>query len=151
MRLKRIILPLVFSGISLGALYAYREYHRSNLDIFDVRPDYQLQDTALLKAFLDNEQTAGQKFIGKVVVVAGVVRAIAVDKPGNGSIVLGKSAAGSSVTCMLDSNYLAGCQGIDTGRTATLKGVVVGFNKDETGLLGSDVQLIRCVRIKKDP
>lgn len=147
MRIKKIILPLALSGISIGALYAYREYSRSNIDISNVSPDYQVQDTTLLNAFLHNEQAAGKKFVGKVVSVSGVVRGVELNKPGNSSVVLGQGPAGSSVTCILDSNYIAMGHGIETGHTATLKGVVVGFNRDETGLLGSDVQLVRCVRI----
>lgn len=151
MRIKRIILLLVAFGMSLAALYAYREYHRSNKDILNVPPAYKLQDTALLNAFLLNELSAGEKFIGKVVSVSGVVRSVDLDRPGNSSIVLGKGPVGPSITCILDSNYISTGRGIATGDTASLKGVVVGFNRDETGLLGSDVQLVRCVRNKPNP
>jgi hypothetical protein len=34
---------------------------------------------------------------------------------------------------------------LQQGAVITIKGAITGFSKDETGLLGSDVQLNRCV------
>jgi hypothetical protein len=64
---------------------------------------------------------------------------------GAGTIVLGDTTDMSGVRCVLDSSANSMTASLQQGAVITVKGAITGFNKDETGLLGSDVQLNRCV------
>ena len=65
---------------------------------------------------------------------------------GTGTIVLGDTTDMSAVRCILDSSTAHSITGsLQKGKVITVKGAITGFNKDETGMLGSDVQLNRCV------
>jgi tRNA_anti-like len=61
------------------------------------------------------------------------------------TVVMGDTADMSSVRCLIDSMHVEGVSGLQRGATVTIKGALTGFKKDETGLLGSDVELNRCV------
>jgi len=144
-RIKKILLSLFIAGAALAALYAYKEYHRTNKDLSATTPDYYVRDTALIDAFLSAEEAATKKYTGRLVAVEGVVKEIGKDEKGHFTIVLGERAGHSSIRCAMDSSHEAAIPSPGTGQVMVLKGLLIGFNRDETGLLGSDVQLTRCV------
>lgn len=61
------------------------------------------------------------------------------------SIVLGDTTGMSAVRCVLDSAFMNAGAAVNRGMVITVKGAITGFKKDDTGLLGSDVELNRCV------
>lgn len=130
--------------IAIGALYIWREYNRTVHSLYDVKPDYLVNATALINEFVTDETTANEKYQNKILSVKGTVKKV--DSAGAADIVvLGDTADMSSVRCLLDSNTTFAGASLQRGDVVTIKGAIIGFNKDETGLLGSDVQLNRCV------
>jgi DNA polymerase II small subunit/DNA polymerase delta subunit B len=137
-----IVLPLLLV-IAASAWYIYKEYNRTHKDTASLKPDYSLQASELIKEFGDNEQASNKKYWDKVIEVYGAVKEISHDEKGIYTIVLGDTAAMSSVRCSIDSTHSTEAVTVLKGNTITVKGICTGFNDDE--LLGSDVILVRCI------
>lgn len=146
---KKIILIAVLLVLAAVGIYAYREYHRTNTDLASVEADYTVQATDLANEFMTNDSAADSKYRNKILSVQGVVKGV--DKAeGDCTIVLGDTTdMAPSVRCMLDSTHTALGTAFKKGDKVVIKGAITGFKKDETGLLGSDVELNRCVIDKK--
>lgn len=141
---KRIIIGGIVVVIMVAAVYAWYEYNRTVEGLSDVRADYSVNATALINEFVSNEESASKKYLNKILSVKGTIKSIEAGE-GAGTIVLGNTTDMSGVRCVLDSSAHSMAGSLQQGAVITIKGAITGFNKDETGLLGSDVQLNRCV------
>jgi hypothetical protein len=134
------VLGVGLSVISIGALHVLKEYNRKPVNVTIVKPDFEVTDSALIAEFENSEKHAIEKYSGKIILIKGVIRKI--EKNSNTYIFsLGKPFSVSSVHCTIDSTQDAG--NWSEGRHITVKGVFVGFTRDE--LLGSDIILNRCI------
>ena len=141
--MKKIILIVVLVIVGIGALYLWREYNRTVEGLADTNADYSVNATQLISEFENNETAANKKYQNKIVAVKGMFKKLE-GNGGTGIVVLGDTNALSAVRCVLDST-VTGITALQPGSAITIKGAITGFNKDETGLLGSDVQLNRCI------
>jgi hypothetical protein len=139
-----IIIGVIVILLGVG-IYAYREYYRTNESLATVAADYTVQANLLVSEFLANDSMAYKKYGNKILAVQGMVKGVdRVD--GDCTIVLGDTVElASSVRCLLDSAHVSGSMGLKRGDRVMVKGAITGFKKDDTGLLGSDVELTRCV------
>lgn len=140
--IRFIVLPLLLI-IAVVAWYIYKEYNRMHKDTENLKPDYSLQASILIKEFVDNEQASNKKYWDKVIEVNGIVKEINHDESENYTIALGDTSSMSSVRCNIDSIHSREAGAVLKGYDVTVKGICTGFNADE--LLGSDVILVRCV------
>ena len=143
--------PVIIGGIGvvilLAALYGWYQYNRAIPGLVDAAADYSVNATTLIGEFVNNETGANTKYQNKILSVNGTVKKV--ENDGHASIVvLGNAADMSSVRCQLDSTAIASVNSLQPGHAITIKGAITGFSKDETGMLGSDVQLNRCVIAK---
>ena len=139
---KRMIIGGIVVVIMMTAVYAWYQYNRTVQGLSDVRADYSVNATALINEFVSNEDSANKKYLNKILSVKGTIKSV---ESGEGTVVLGDTADMSGVRCVLDSSAHSTTGLLQRGAVITVKGAITGFNKDETGLLGSDVQLNRCV------
>ena len=144
---KRIIIIGIIAIIIIIALYAWYEYNRTVQGLNDVSADYTVNATALINEYVSNETTANQKYQNKILEVKGMIKTVE-HNSGTGIVVLGDTTDMSGVRCILDSTSSATAGSLQRGAVITIKGAITGFNKDETGLLGSDIELNRCVFTK---
>lgn len=148
MRLQRIkrkwILGITgFLVIAAIALYGYREYHRTNLPMSDMKFSERISAGDLLTAFKLDDSAANARFLGKVLLVEGPVKNI--DLP-NMMLSLGNQASASSVQCSLESATVPGATLLAPGHIIVIKGNCTGYNEDE--ILGTDVILNRAIIIE---
>jgi len=144
---KRIIIGGIIAIIIIVALYGWYQYNRTVQGLNDVSADYTVNATALINEFVTNETTANKKYLNKIVEVKGTIKKVE-ENSGTGIVVLGDTTDMSGVRCILDSTTSATAGSLQRGAVVAIKGAITGFNKDETGLLGSDVELNRCVLSK---
>lgn len=140
---KIIIAGIAIVGV-LTAGYIYYQYNRTVQGLKDVKADISVNATELINEYVSNETVANQKYQNKILAVKGTIKKVE-DAGSGGIVVLGDTTDMSSVRCVLDSNTNAMGAALQRGTVITIKGAITGFNKDESGLLGSDVQLNRCV------
>jgi uncharacterized protein (DUF1330 family) len=139
-RKRFLLIILLVTGIAVW--YAYTEYNRSSPNLKEVKAAYSVTVPALLSQFEKDSAAANKQYTGKIVAVSGTVKKL--EGESNPVIVfLGDAAQMSSVQCSMDSTDAAQYKTLQTGTTATLKGLVTGFRTDP--LFGTDVILNRCV------
>lgn len=141
---KRIIIGAIVLLIIAGGIYAWSEYTRTVKSLAGADADFKTDAVALIAEFEKDELAADKKYHNKIIEVSGVVKGV--DAVQNTySIVLGDTSQMSAVRCVLDSAYVNSVSAVNRGMVISVKGAITGFKKDDTGLLGSDVELNRCV------
>jgi hypothetical protein len=145
MKKRKIIIyiSLVLAVIlSIGGIYAYKEYNRKQIDVTDVAPNYTSSYISIISEFTSNEKIASAKYLDKVIEIEAPIKGIDKDEKGYYTIVLGDSLSMSSIRCSMDSTHNTDAVKFAKGDIIKAKGICTGFNTDE--MLGSDVILNRC-------
>ena len=142
MNKKRTIIGGIVVIIALAGGYGWYQFNRTVQGLADVRADFSVNATDLIKEFVSSEDAANKKYLNKILSVKGMVKNV---ESAQSTIVLGDTSDMSGVRCVVDSTASSTIGSLQKGAVITIKGAITGFNKDETGLLGSDVQLNRCV------
>src|SRR5687768_2581145 len=141
---KKIIIGAIVLAVLIVGIYAYREYTRTVKSLSGVEADVKTEATALIAEFEKDELAADKKYHNKIIAVNGIVKGV--DEVQNTfSISLGDTTNMSAVRCVIDSAFAKSVSSLNRGMVITVKGAITGFKKDDTGLLGSDVELNRCV------
>lgn len=142
---RTTIIIAVLLIIAAGAIWGYREFTRVPANLTELDADHTVDAISLIKEFTTNDTLADQKYRNAILAVQGQVKAI--DSSGSQyTVVMGDTSDLSSVRCSMDSKHFASLGSpLQRGQSITIKGAITGFTKDETGLLGSDVELNRCV------
>jgi len=149
MNRKKTILLSVIIAIIAGGFYGGHEYFKGNPDINNLPTAFHTNVPSLLKEFNADEVNTGTKYLGKVMEVEGSLRTIEKDAQGFYTMVLGDKGDMSSVRCALDKVHGLNSDDEHLSGKVHLKGIFTGYNKDNTGLLGSDVQMARCMLIQE--
>jgi len=139
-----LLVVMVLAAITAG-VYTCKEFNRKPANLVKAKPAYTVQAIDLLQEFNSNDSNANKKYLGKIVTVKGLIKKIDQDDDGYYTVVLGDSAQPSSVFCAMDTIYGKDAAKLQPISSVSVKGYFIGFEKDETGLLGSDVKLNRCV------
>ena len=139
---KKTIIGGIVVVIALAAGYGWYQFNRTVQGLANVRADFSVNATDLIKEFVSSEDAANKKYLNKILSVKGMVKNV---ESAQSTVVLGDTSDMSGVRCVLDSTASSTIGSFQKGAVITIKGAITGFNKDETGLLGSDVQLNRCV------
>ena len=127
--------------------YAWKEYHRANPDVSNLKTDYETTAQQLLGEFQQDESSADKKYLGKIILVRGELKLVEKDADGFYTVVIGESGDPSSIRCAMDSIHNSDAASLRVNSSIKMKGIVTGFNKDELGL-GSDIILTRSVVVR---
>jgi hypothetical protein len=135
---------MVLAAITAG-VFTCREFNRKNRDLSKVNSAFTVEAKELIGEFEKDDVSANKKYLGKVVTVKGSLKKVDKDESGYYTVILGDTAGLSSVFCAMDTTHILDAANLNTISSVSVKGYFIGFEKDETGLLGSDVKLNRCV------
>ena len=135
-----VIILVVIAGT---ILFAFREYNRKHVDIENINASFIISSEEIIKAFTNDEKSANNLYLDKVVAVEGKIKSIEKSEVGFCAIVLGDKNSLASVRCIVDSTHLDATNALREGAQITMKGICTGYNADE--LLGADVILNRCI------
>lgn len=149
MRLKPVFIIGVVVAIAFSAYYGYKEFNRKNEDLAGVAPTYTVKANDLISEFASNDSLSITKYLGKVIEVEGRIKKAERDDEGFITILLGDTSEMTTVQCAMDSLHFDKASTLELYSSITLKGFFTGYEKDDTGLLGADIKLNRCVIIKR--
>ncbi|WP_276364487.1 hypothetical protein [Daejeonella sp. H1SJ63] len=141
--IKSILILILITVIGLG-LYVYTEYNRKSKSIAETTEDFTISASDFLNEFQSGENKANAKFIGKTVLVSGILKTVEAGEKGRYTLVLGDKNASSSIRCEMDSTFLNKDNTLKEGNTVKIKGKCSGFIADDLGL-GSDIILGPCI------
>jgi hypothetical protein len=149
MQRRTIIILVIVVALLLSFIYGWNEYHRESKSLNSVEAAFSSDAAQLISEFESNDAAAEKKYLGKVLEVKGKVKQVEKDSDGNYTVVLGSASGMSAIRCSMDSTINNELVNIQEGDEVAIKGNFTGYQKDETGLLGSDIQLNRAVVAKK--
>lgn len=150
MKTKLIIGLLLAIFLTVAGFYGLSEFNRHNKNISEVKEDYTVDGRHFIHEFDASDSLSDKKYLGKIVVVKSTLKSIDKDEKGFATLILGEGTDSRiSIRCALDSLHKADFEGLKEGGDVSVKGLYTGFNADATGLLGSDIQLVRCMVIQK--
>jgi hypothetical protein len=149
MKKSRMLVLFAAFAVVASAFYGGHEYFKPNPDMVYLNAAFRIETSILLQEFNTNDSAATRKYLGKVIITKGTIRGIEKNGPDYFTVVLGDLNVPSSIRCSIDSHHLNDLASLKAGSYVEIKGVFTGYNRDETGLLGSDAQLNRCVVVNK--
>ena len=142
---KKIIILIALAAIIIAAIYGWNEYNRKNNDLKGVDAVYSITAGAFINQFAENDSSYSKQYLGKTVSVSGIVKKIEKDGDGSFTVVLGTPSQMTTVRCLMDAVHQKEAEQLKNQQSVIIKGIFTGYQKDETGLLGSDIIMNRCV------
>lgn len=114
----------VLSGICAAVYMFYLEEADSSV----LKPDYVITAEDLQKAFLDNEATASEKYVNKIIEVRGRILAIEPGERSTTNISLDTGTEVSEVICTMNSGKIP--LKLKKGDEVTIRGRCSGYLMD---------------------
>ncbi len=124
--MKKIIIPLIILGLIAGGIGFYM-YNKPVASLEKKKADVTITAEQLLADYEENEQTANDKYLGKVVEVSGKVAQVTTDN-GKDKVLFETSNPISMVIAELDEGNSA--TGLQVGEQAKVKGMCSGYLSD---------------------
>lgn len=131
-----VLLAAVIFGLT-GIYLGVYEFYRAPVDFRGVKPDYTVTASEIQKQFENDEKTASEKYINKIVEVSGIVASVSETGSNQSNIALKTDNDMSSVICSVKTDPTAG---IKEGNKITIRGSCSGYLMD--------VLLNNCVIVK---
>lgn len=133
--MKKIILFLILVGLIIGGSIAYYQFTKTHEDMASQKAVAILTSAELFTEFVNDEQGANQKYLGKVIEVKGSVYSVEKGTQNDLNILFMEEGEMFGVACNIKDTDLTG--EIEVGQAIHIKG-------ECSGML-SDVVLIRCI------
>ena len=149
---RKIVLLTMLPVLGVGIWMGLHEYNRTNKDLSKVKAEVKISATGLIKEYEANDSMANKRYLGKIIELNGTVKNVENDDTGNYTIVMGETGKISSVRCSMDTIYRDDAARITVNSSVIIRGACNGYKKNELmgENLGSDVELNRCVLVKKN-
>lgn len=146
-RKRRWIIAGTVTLLAGFALYGYFQYQRTNQDLRDTRADQTVDAATLIREFAGDDTLSDMKYRKRILAVRGIVKSI--DTSNNAvSVILGDSVQSASIRISMDTLDQE-ISAIHKGMPVTIKGILNGYSKDATGLLGDEIVFNRGVLVKQ--
>jgi hypothetical protein len=123
----KIALFVVFLFAVASILIALSLYFKKHTDLSKAKPDFVIAATALQKEFEEDEKTASEKYINKILEVTGTVSSINQADSIHANIALKTESDFSSIICTFASSDALRFK---TGEEITIRGECSGFLMD---------------------
>jgi hypothetical protein len=123
----KIALFVVFLFAVGSILIALSLYFKKHSNLATTKPDFVITATALQKEFEDNEKTASEKYIKKIIEVRGIVGSVTQADSSNINISLKTGSDLSSVICTFAGTDKSKFK---TDQDITIRGECSGFLMD---------------------
>lgn len=133
MNRTRLILAGIFLvGVIIG-FFAYSEYQRGHEEMTDLKADFSMATTEILSEYQADNAAANQKYLGKIIRIAGTVESV---KPLDGG--------GTNVVLKEGGNcaFLEAVN-LEAGQEVNIQGECTGFMEEEIMEI-LEINLTRC-------
>jgi hypothetical protein len=133
---KKYILVAIAAIIVTAAIYGYKEFNRKPADITNIKPQVIVSVDSIIAAYENDEAKANAQFLGKTILVNGIVAEMNNQHDTLLNVILGNDGL-HNVSCLLNSEQLENFKKYSVGKPLSIKGICTGFL--------ADVELNRCV------
>ena len=138
-KLKTFIYIILILGIG-GGIYGYLEFNRTATSTENLRSEFNINVADLVAAYLQDETTANEKYLGKIISATGTVQFIEESVNGGITIILASADGSATINGLVEKGKEATFKDFQPGNEITLRGSVSGFDD-----LFGEVKLANCV------
>lgn len=135
--MKKKILILALLVATVAGYFGWRAYNKPVPTLHDVKPEIEIPAEQLFSDFTFDEETANQKYLGKVIRITGKLMEINLDNKDYSTVYLDSADPMGSVSCQLEKGEEAKLEKIENGQQLVIKGKCTGF--------AMDVVLTQCI------
>ena len=129
MQRKAIIILILLIAAGIVALAVWKwTFKKSDISMASKKADVEIEAGILAQAFESNEEDANARYLGKVIVVSGVIGAMG-EEGQNLSVYLKKGDDLSGVMCTFSIGSVDTSR-IKVGNTVKIKGICDGYLMD---------------------
>lgn len=139
---RKYIFAIIAVFILAMILYAVNEYTRKPAVLSNEKPQETITAMALLAAFKNNEEMANKLYLGKTILITGLITEINNEQDTLMNIYLGDPNAFTKVSCKMDMRKKDSFVKLSAGQQISLIGFCTGYLQD--------VELDRCVIVLKN-
>jgi tRNA_anti-like len=122
--------------IAIVVIYGYREFNRKPADLSTIKPQVIISADSIIAAYENDEAKANAQFLGKTILVNGMVTEMKNEQDTLLNVILGNDGL-HNVSCLLVNGQLENFKKYSVGKPVSIKGICTGFL--------ADVELNRCV------
>jgi uncharacterized protein (DUF1330 family) len=133
---KKYALVAITIIIAIASIYGYREFNRKPADVSSLKTQVVVTADSIIAAYERDEVKANEKFLGKTIVVNGVVSEMNNEHDTLLNVIIGNNGL-HNVSCLLNNTQLENYKKCSVGKPVFIKGICTGFL--------ADVELNRCV------
>lgn len=144
--LKGILVILILG--STAVLYAIKEYNRLPASMADTKEDRAVNAGELIQAYESNAAQADSVFLGKTLLVKGMVAGVESNGKNDMTILLRSGESGTAIRCSLDSSLAGKNIPVKEKDSIELRGICTGYIAGDLGL-GADIILNKTFITKK--
>ena len=137
---KKYIIIGVIAIVAIAAIYGYKEFNRKSIDLLNIQPQKIVSADSIIAAYENGETKANEIFLGKTILVNGIVTELKNDSDTLLNVMMGSDGL-HNVSCLLDNTQLENYKKCSVGKPVSIKGICTGFL--------ADVELNRCVIISE--
>jgi hypothetical protein len=137
--LYRNLLVIVAIGFVIGLFALLYTFKKTAVTVESKKADVEIEAAMLLAAFEEDEVSANELYLGKIVSVTGTVESVSEDSVGI-SVYLKEDDAFAGILCSFDKSVNE-VTSLDNGNIVEIKGICTGY------LL--DVVLNRCALVSE--
>lgn len=135
--MKKFLLVIIFIIVAVAGYFAWQAYNKPVATLHDVKPELEISAEKLFADFTGDEDSANQKYLGKVILISGSVLDVNLNSGEYSTVYLDANDVMGSVSCQLEKGEEAKAGKLNTGNTVSLKGKCTGF--------AMDVVLTQCI------
>jgi Na+-translocating ferredoxin:NAD+ oxidoreductase RnfG subunit len=129
MKRKTIIVLILFIAAIIVALVVWKwTFKKSDVSMASQKADVEIEADILTQEYENNEEAANAKYLGKVIVVSGIISSLNEEEQGL-SVYLKKSEAMSGVMCTFSKDEVDATR-IKVGNKIKIKGICDGYLMD---------------------
>jgi hypothetical protein len=133
---KKYALVAIIAIIAVAAIYGYKEFNKKPADVTNIKPQVIVSVDSIIAAYENDEGKANAAFLGKTILVNGIVSEMNNQHDTLLNIIMGNDGL-HNVSCLLDNEQLENYKKYSVGKPVSIKGICTGFL--------ADVELNRCV------
>ncbi|MBS0011844.1 MAG: hypothetical protein KFF49_10570 [Bacteroidales bacterium] len=128
-KILKIIATFVVAGVIIGGGIGLYMFNMPQRDVQSEPTDFALTGTEIVQEYLDDKDAANQKYLAsdgnsKILEVTGIVKNITEDFNGLKVVLLKGEDDLAGVSATFTPETEKGLDGIETGQTITVKGVI---------------------------
>ena len=137
---KKYIIIGVIAIVAIAAIYGYKEFNRKPTNLLNTQPQKTVSADSIIAAYENDEAKANENFLGKTILVNGIVTELKNDSDTLLNVMMGNDGL-HNVSCLLDNTQLENYKKCSVGKPVSIKGMCTGFL--------ADVELNRCVIVSE--